>query len=288
MKKEQQQKGEFNIYKSSGFLPDLNKIEFIHGDGNCKYFLFSNDLLHCKSLFDNYDKLYNRKIDSYNDKIAIIVGAGNIYSLLDKIPEKYVVVIDNHPEVIKFLKFEDDVIKNKKTNYKQKVDEFDKVSQNKPTNDMDLSNYKKLLGDRFYLYSSKRLETIKKILSEKKVIHLQMDFLNMENIKKLAKTLNQYKIKISFLNLTNLQSYDYEKKLEQVLKYMPLNNIFTAFNTRFTSSNLISKHVGYQFVSTNIDELIKNIGKAREESDPYRFRNILPMLYKLRNKFNNK
>lgn len=248
-------------------------------------FLYSND---CKYIPNYFTELFSgisavtksksesfTLLDSLSGKrkkfdIGIIIGNGNILSLLPDLPINDIFLLDNDPRVHLFLlKVKELILDTNDTeafdNIKQRLIKSISLLESEI---MPNSNYGassdsitleiEHLGEKHYLHSKERFEQCKKALQAKEIIPINMDIFNHAQVTIFSESLKEFGCQILFMNLTNIADYDRRQILPSVIELLPLANNTFCISTALTGYSGRGK-IPTCFASTTKKELISSL-----------------------------
>lgn len=249
-------------------------------------YLFANDL-HSANQKDYLD--FHKKLPKgYTPlSIAIIVGNGNIISLLPEINAQTILLCDIDPKVSAFLTFIKDFLleKNERVSdknfegfqlgFKASAYRFAKETLQQ-TITMTTKNDRKskledemsLCGDMHYLANLDRYKQCCIALQNKKIVPVEIDLFDLESLKMLRDNIHNMGYEITYMNLSNVSDYDSKGILQHLLSSFTYGENFRGIITSLNNQKFgPEKHLtGYIYT---VAKLIEFISKNSIESKLY-------------------
>lgn len=278
-----------NYLKSiqTNFSPNLLDYKDISYFGREEdLFIYSND---AKYIYNYYQICYknHQKLDAKKTKIAgnsefnlldslikkpekhkigIIVGNGNILSLLPDIEAEDIILLDIEPAVLYFVLSIRNIILDANDNEdffitKNKIifEIIELKNKIDPSRrDDGINDEIQLLGDKHFLSSKLRFDQCKKSLNTKELLPIKMDIFNRKYMSKFIQALKLAACKVSFMNLTNIGDYDESHSLTDILSDLPITKSCKIITTSLVGYE--SKNQGNRcYVSTSLKQLEDNL-----------------------------
>lgn len=245
------------------------RIQSIYGEMS-NYSLYSNDL----GIIENYTHLIEECYQPHlnlNDNltIGIIIGNGNILSLLPDVPANDIILLDVEPVVHHFILYLKHLILNVnletdfnliKENLIKQINAYIFYSNRDGKNDItSLQLEMKGLKHRHFLSSKDRFLQCQTALREKDLLPICVDIFDTKQMTELSIELQKKQLKVSFINLTNVADYGSKSSLLFNIRNLPLNNNYQIISTKHT---LFGEN--RYALSKNLDELQLNIRDSEE------------------------
>jgi len=266
---------------------DYYKSDFAKKEG---IFLYSNDWRYCFGWDDAARPLNAQKIDRSHNKIAIIIGNGNVFSWLKAFDAHDILLIDCEPVVHYFLLRVRSLILE--TNL---AGNFLKIRQYllHEIGDIESTIYCKnsackfglglnnsagiytWLRDTHFLSSKECLEECQRALKWKELLPINVNVFDIEMVKALSEALKKANCRVSYMNLSNVADYDSQKKLFDALSQLPFDDPLQIISTSRIRNEVYTNTLPHFFLSQSVDELKKAIDRtyrlAIEPSYKYKY-----------------
>ena len=260
-------------------LGDYCKSDFAKNEG---IFLYPNDWRYCvgwhcaaKPLKHNIPQKSNSS--NKTNKVAIIIGNGNVFSWLEALNAQDVLLIDCEPVVHNFLlrvrslileaDLSGDFSQTKKALLEKILDIESKIyGKNCAYKFGPGLNYGAglyiWLRDTHFLANKQLLEACQRSLKEKELLPISVNAFDVKALKELSEALKQANCVVSYMNLTNLADYDTQKTLFDAVSQLPfLDPVQIISTSRIRTYD--NRHISFDFFpSKSLNELKAAIEKT--------------------------
>jgi hypothetical protein len=223
-----------------------------------------------------------RRHKQQKKKVALVVGNGNIISLLDQLPVEAVLLLDIEPALhcfvwyVRSLVLAVEEIKNfeeVRAELIQKMADFcyeEKGSANrKPLINKEI----KYVGQLHFLANEKRFRSCQKALKTKPLLPVNIDIFDSEQMEDFSSLL-QKNMKVNFINFTNVADYDYHRALEHSLRKLPVTQcckiVFTSLcrSTQYDCDPSLSSNK--TFVCDGLEDFLNKISYTYKRCRRYK------------------